>query len=361
MPTGGIFPHLDYLKMIKLDKLINWHPPKDWIEIQTIDAHTGGEPLRIIISGFPKLIGNTVLEKRAFAKTKFDSIRKALMWEPRGHSDMYGAIIVEPDTSGADFGVIFIHNEGYSTGCGHAVIALTKVFVETGLIPKTEPVTEVKMDVPSGFIRSYAEVKNCEITNVGFHNVPSFVQKLDGKVDVPGLGNIHYDLAFGGAFYAFVDVEQVGLDCTEEHHNALIEKGMMIKRAVMDSVKMDHPIQPELNFLYGTIFIGRAHRPNHHSRNVCIFADGEVDRSPTGTGVSARAAIHFARNEISIGETITIESIIGSTFSVKVDNVITFGKYDAVIPEVKGNAFITGKNTFWINPKDPLKDGFILR
>jgi len=347
--------------MIEIKKLKNWQAPEDWFEIQTIDAHTGGEPLRIIISGFPKLKGATLLEKRASAKNDFDQIRKALMWEPRGHADMYGALIVDPDTSGADFGVIFIHNEGYSTGCGHAVIALTKVFVETGLIEKTEPVTEVKMDVPSGFIRSFAEVKHGEITSVGFHNVPSFVQKIDSIVNVPGLGNIRYDLAFGGAYYAFVDVAQVDLDCTEEYYDELIEKGMLIKQAIMTSVQMDHPTESEMNFLYGTIFIGPAQDPKNHSRNVCIFAEGEVDRSPTGTGVSARAALHYARGEIGIGESITIESIIGSTFSVKVDEITTFGKYEAIIPEVRGTAFLTGKNTFWINPNDPMKDGFILR
>ena len=347
--------------MIEISKLKNWSPPKNWQEIQTIDAHTGGEPLRIVISGYPELRGNTLLEKRADAIDNHDEIRKTLMWEPRGHADMYGAIIVAPDTPGADFGVIFIHNEGYSTGCGHAVIALTKVFVETGLISKIEPVTEIKMDVPSGFIRSYAQVKNGEITRVGFHNVPSFVQSLDSMVDVPVLGSIQYDLAFGGAFYAFVDASQIGLDCSKENQQLLIENGMKIKRAIMESVEMDHPVEPDMNFLYGTIFTGPPKNPNHHSQNVCIFAEGEVDRSPTGTGVSARAAIHYARGEIGVGESITIESIIGSTFSVKVDRLTSFGQYEAVIPEVSGNAFITGKNTFWINPDDPLKDGFILR
>ena len=347
--------------MIDIKKLNHWQAPKNWYEIQTIDAHTGGEPLRIIISGFPKLEGDTLLKKRASAKKNFDQIRKTLMLEPRGHADMYGAIIVEPDTPDADFGVIFIHNEGYSTGCGHAVIALTKIFVETGLIKKTEPITEVKMDVPSGFIRAFAEVKHGEITKIGFHNVPSFVQQMDSIVTVPGMGNIQYDLAFGGAYYAFVDVAQFDLDCTQEYHDELIEKGMLIKQAIAKSVLMDHPTEPEMNFLYGTIFTGSPKDSNNHSRNVCIFAEGEVDRSPTGTGVSARAAIHYARGEIGIGESITIESIIGSTFSVKVDKITTFGKYEAVIPEVKGTAFLTGKNSFWINPKDPLKDGFILR
>jgi len=347
--------------MIAVNKLKNWNPPNGWIEFQTIDSHTEGEPLRIILSGYPELKGKTLLEKRTDAHRHHDELRKALIWEPRGHADMYGAIIVDPDTTSADFGVIFIHNEGYSTGCGHAVIALTKVFVETGLISMNEPETEVKMDVPSGFIKSYAKVKNGQVTGVRFENVPSFVQSLETKIDVPSLGPINYDLAFGGAFYAFVDVAQLGLDCTPEYQNQLIEIGMKIKHAVMDSVEMVHPLEPDMNFLYGTIFTSVSKDPNHHSRNVCIFAEGEVDRSPTGTGVSARAAILHAKGEIKVGESIIIESIIGSTFSVKVVTTTTFGHYDAVIPEVSGNAYITGKNTFWINPEDPLKNGFVLR
>jgi len=347
--------------MIEVNKLKNWNPPDGWTEFQTIDAHTEGEPLRIILSGYPELKGKTLLEKRTDAQNHHDELRKALIWEPRGHADMYGAIIVEPDTTGADFGVIFIHNEGYSTGCGHAVIALTKVFVETGLIPMNEPETEVKMDVPSGFIKSYAKVKNGQVTGVRFENVPSFVQSLDTEVDIPGLGTINYDLAFGGAFYAFVDVSQVGLDCTPEFQAQLIETGMKFKHAVMDSVEMAHPTDKKMNFLYGIIFTGASKDPNHYNRNVCIFAEGEVDRSPTGTGVSARAAILHAKGEIKVGESIIIESIIGSIFSVKVVATTTFGNYDAVIPEVSGNAYITGKNTFWINPEDPLKGGFILR
>ena len=347
--------------MIEVKKLKNWNPPEGWIEFQTIDTHTEGEPLRIILSGYPELKGKTLLEKRTDAKNNHDELRKALIWEPRGHADMYGAIIVEADTIGAEFGVIFIHNEGYSTGCGHAIIALTKVFVETGLISANEPETEVKMDVPSGFIKSYAKVKNGQVTGVRFENVPSFVQSIDTEVDVPGLGKINYDLAFGGAFYAFVDIAQLGLDCTPAHQNLLIENGMKIKYAIMDSVEMAHPLEPGMNFLYGTIFTSESKEPNHHSRNVCIFADGEVDRSPTGTGVSARAAILLSKGEIKVGESIVIESIIGSTFSVKIVATTTLGNYDAVIPEVSGNAFITGKNAFWINPEDPIKGGFILR
>ena len=346
--------------MIDLKKIKRYNPSKEWFEIQSIDTHTGGEPLRIIISGYPELKGKTILEKRKNAKDDFDNFRKVLMWEPRGHADMYGAIIVEPDSVDSHFGVIFTHNDGYSTGCGHAVIALTKVFVETGLIPMTEPETEVRMDVPSGFIRSFAKVKNGKVDSVRFQNVPSFVQKLNAEINVTKLGKIKYDLAFGGAFYAVVDVAQVGLECSKKNYYGLIEAGMKIKSAIMEEVEMNHPIEPEMNYLYGTIFTGPPKDPRHHSRNVCIFAEGEVDRCPTGTGVSARAAIHYARNEIIEEESLIIESILDSNFHVKVLKTTTLGNYESVIPEVSGNAFIIGKNTFWINPEDPLKDGFIL-
>ena len=282
------------------------------------------------------------------------------MLEPRGHADMYGAIITEPEKNDADFGVIFMHNDGYSTGCGHAVIGITKTFVETGLIKKDEPETTIKMDVPSGHITSFAQVEDGKVISARFINVPSFVDLLDAETEVLNR-KIKYDLAFGGAYYAIVNSDSFGLELDPENVNEIIDIGMNIKQSIMEEVRIMHPTEPEMNFLYGTIFTGPPKNSNNHSRNVCIFAEGEVDRSPTGTGVSARAAIHYARGEIGIRESITIESIIGSTFSVKVDEITTFGKYQAVVPEVRGTAFLTGKNTFWINPNDPLKDGFILR
>ena len=345
--------------MISLNKLNQFSVPDDWITIKTIEAHTGGEPLRIIIDGYPKLMGKTILDKRKDALLNYDHIRKAIIWEPRGHSNMYGAVLIEPDSPEADLGVIFMHNEGYSTGCGHAVIALTKVLIEMDLIQMTEPETKVKMDVPSGYIESFAKIDNGNVKSIRFQNVPSFVQSLDATIDIPEIGSVQYDLAFGGAYYAIVDVDQVKLKCTEQYHDALIDKGMRIKQAIMNSVKIKHPIEPEMDFLYGTIFTDLAQDSKNHSRNVCIFADGELDRSPTGTGVSARAAIHYERNEIKLGESITIESILGSSFSVRIDRTIEYGKYNAIIPEVTGDAYITGMNTFFINPDDPLKDGFI--
>ncbi len=338
----------------------DWTPPNDWCKITTIDAHTEGEPLRIILSGYPELPGDTILARRRYAKKHFEHLRTALMWEPRGHADMYGCIVTPPVSQDADFGVLFIHNEGFSTMCGHAIIGVTKVVLELGLLKKQEPETRIKIDTPAGMVTAYARVENGIVKSVYFHNVPSFVFALNETVAVPGIGSVNYDIAFGGAFYAFVQAEDIGLTCTPEHFRALIEKGMAIKHAVMASRPVTHPFEDDLNFLYGTIFLGPPISANAHSRNVCIFAEGEVDRSPTGTGVSARMALHFAKKEIGINEPMVIESIIGSSFTGKVIESTTFGPHAAIIPEVEGRAFITGMHDFLIDPTDPLKDGFIL-
>jgi trans-L-3-hydroxyproline dehydratase len=199
------------------------------------------------------------------------------------------------------------------------------------------------------------------VEEVSFRNVPSFVAQLDANVLLPGLGNVRYDLAFGGAFYAYVQAEDVGLECKPADYRALIEVGMAIKRAVMHGRRIKHPDDAELGFLYGTIFIGPPESREAHSRNVCVFADGEVDRSPTGTGVSGRLAIHHARGEIGLDQSIVIESILGTTFSGRVLEETRVGEYKAVIPEVTGSAYITGRHEFVIDPADPLAKGFMLR
>ncbi|RLC48155.1 MAG: proline racemase, partial [Candidatus Cloacimonadota bacterium] len=335
--------------------------PETWLKIKTIDAHTAGGPLRIILSGLPEIKGKTILEKRKYLQKNYDYLRTALMFEPRGHADMYGAIITPPVTEGSDFGVIFLHNEGYSTMCGHGIIALTKVAIQTGMIEAIEPITEIKMDTPAGLVTSFAKVKNGNIESVYFHNVPSFVLAMDERISVPGVGDIKYDIAFGGAFYAFVNADELKIELNENNYIELIDKGMAIKKAVSENYKITHPFEEELSFLYGTIFISNPTGESSNSRNVCIFAEGEVDRSPTGTGVSARMALHYARGELKIHEPMVIESIIGSNFKGSVHEVTTYGPVEAVISEVEGNAFITGKHEFLIDPEDPLKKGFILR
>jgi len=340
---------------------INWNPPKDWIKIRTIDAHAAGEPLRVIIDGFPEVKGNSILKKRRYIKENYDCLRKRLMWEPRGHSDMYGALITEPEKSDSDLGVIFMHNEGYSTMCGHGIIALTKVIVETGIVIKKEKCPILNIDTPAGTVSAKVYLKKGKVHSVSFINVPSFVFKSAQKIKIDGIGEIKYNIAFGGAFYVFCDAKQAGINIIPEDFSQIIDKGKKIKKAVENKTKIEHPFKQELGFLYGTIFIGEPEKPQNHSRNVCVFADGEVDRSPTGTGVSARAAIHYFKNELSKNQKISIESILGTIFEVKIKEVKQYGKQKAVIPEVSGKAFITGENIFYFDPDDPLKNGFFLR
>jgi len=342
-------------------KFANWQPSKNALVIETLDCHTGGEPLRIITSGFPELNGESVLAKRKDCKNRFDHLRTALMFEPRGHADMYGAIVVEPERSSSHFGAIFIHNEGYSSMCGHATIALAKFAVESGVVKKTGDVTQVLIDVPCGQITAYAYGKSDIIESVNFDCVPSYVVHQNKNIFIEGLGDIQFDLAFGGAYYVYLDVRQLGITCDRQYYNQLISYGRKIKAEVARQFPIEHPFEADLSFLYGTIFIEPSETEGIHSKNVCIFADGEVDRSPTGSGVSGRAAIHFAKEELALNQVITIESILGSQFSVEVIKTVKFGEHQAIIPRVSGEAFITGKQQFIIDKKDPLQQGFILR
>ncbi|MGA9532413.1 MAG: proline racemase family protein [Anaerolineales bacterium] len=341
--------------------MTNWQPPKDWSRIETIDAHTAGEPFRVITAGLPDIPGETILERRRWAQENLDDLRRSLMWEPRGHADMYGCIPTPPVSAGADIGVLFTHNGGFSTMCGHGIIGIATVALETGMLPIQGAETPIGIDTPAGFVQAVATVDGDRVTRVRFRNVPSYVAAADQTVDINGLGNVRYDLAFGGAYYAFVDAEEAGVDLHPRSVRTLIERGRAIKRAVSQSISINHPFEEDLGFLYGTIFLGPPDDPANHSRNVCIFADGEVDRCPTGTGVSARLAIHRSRGEIEVGQWIEIESILGTLFRGRVVEETSFGSHAAVIPEVEGSAFITGMSTFLVDPDDPLKHGFLLR
>jgi len=329
--------------------------------ITTIDAHTAGEPLRVIVDGVPALPGATILEKRRYFREHLDFLRTALMWEPRGHADMYGCVLTEPETPDGDLGVIFMHNEGYSTMCGHGIIGLAKVVLDTGMVEKEGATPILRIDTPAGRVTAHARREGEQVVEVSFLNVPSFVYALDQVVEVDGLGEVRYDVAFGGAFYAFCRAEDLGLRLVPEEFRRLIDLGMRIKRAVMESLEIRHPFEEDLSFLYGTIFVGPPHDPAHHSRNVCVFAEGQVDRCPTGTGVSARAALHHARGELAVGEPFIVESILGTCFTGRVVKTTTFGPYDAVVPEVTGSAYICGRNELLIDPDDPLRHGFMLR
>jgi proline racemase len=323
--------------------------------------HTGGEPVRIITGGLPEIPGITVLERRRYFREHLDHIRTGLMWEPRGHSDMYGVVPGPPDTPDGDLSAFFLHNEGYSTMCGHATLALARYAVERGTLSHYDGKRDILIDVPAGRIRAKVIYQDGKYIGSSFFNVPSFVFLRDGVLGMESLGQVHFDIAYGGAFYAFVKAADFELEMVPSNSNKFIELGRMIKRGVAEKYPVQHPFEPDLSFLYGTIFTGPAADPRHHSRNVCIFANGELDRSATGSGVSARAALHFDKGELKAGERIIIESILGTTMEVEVAETTTFGPYKAVVPRVSGKAYFTGEHVFVFEDEDPLIRGFILR
>lgn len=337
---------------------MTWTPPSDWARITTIDAHAAGEPLRIVTGGLPPIPGDTILAKRRYAHEHLDHLRRALMFEPRGHADMYGCILTEPVTPDGDLGVLFMHNEGYSTMCGHGVIALVTVLLETGML---DPREVIRLDTPAGRVTAGANFDGKRVRSVAFENVPSFAYRLDQSVMVSGIGEIRYDVGFGGAFYAYCKAEDLGVRIAPEEFRKLIEAGMAVKHAVMNSLEIKHPVEADLGFLYGTIIDSPPVVEGADSRNVCIFAEGEVDRSPTGTGVSGRMALEHAKGRLRVGEPFVIESLIGTRFTGRVVRETMFREYAAVVPEVEGSAWITGRQEFLIAPDDPLKDGFVLR
>jgi proline racemase len=336
--------------------------PSGTIRLTTIEAHAAGEPLRIVVDGLSEIPGATILERRRFLRDNLDYVRQALMWEPRGHYNMYGCVVTPPVSSEADFGVLFMHNEGYSTMCGHGVIALVTVLVESGAVKVEGEQAKINLDTPAGLVRATAHLEDGHVAKVSFLNVPSFLYARDLAIEVPGYGQVVCDVAWGGAFYAVLPAARVGLRVVPEQTAALVAAGEAIKRAVNAVLPVKHPFEEDLSFLYGTILTDAPEETSHHSRNICVFAKAEVDRSPTGTGVSARLAVHHARGEITRGESIVIESILGrhSTFSGRVVAETRVGPFPAVIPEVSGSAFITGRCEFVIDPRDPLGRGFLV-
>ena len=332
------------------------------IRIETIDAHTAGEPLRLIVSGFPSVKGKTVLEQRDYVRKKFDHLRRALMLEPRGHADMYGALLTPPEREGSHAGVLFMHNEGFSTMCGHGVIAVGTIAVERNLIvvPR-EPDGSVRLtlDSPAGQIFATVHTDGARVRYVSFRNVPSFVLHPSLPIRV-GTRDVHVDVAFGGAFYAIVDSEMVGIPIVPERLPDLRRVGMEIKHAVEKAVTVEHPLEPQLRGIYGTIFTGLPSNPLADLRNVTIFADAEVDRSPCGTGTAAVMAVLAAMGVLTRDQRFTHESIIGTTFRGRVVDEALVGELAAIVPEIEGEAYITGENTFLIDDRDPLKHGFRL-
>lgn len=311
--------------------------PKPPPRITTVDYHTAGEPFRIVTGGVPPLEGATVVDKRLWAAENLDQVRRLLIFEPRGHADMYGCFVTEPDDPAGDLGVVFFHNAGYSTACGHGTIALVTWAVDSGLVGGAG---EVVVDVPSGRLRTWPRLEGGRVRSVRFRNVPAFVH-----TDHLRASDRDASIAFGGAFYAIVE-ERV----TPAELPRLIELGRRIKTAIERDREVVHPTQPELRGIYGVIF-------TEGNRNVTVFADGEVDRSPCGSGTSARLALLHSRGLLAIGEPYVHESVIGTRF----EGWVVEARAGAVLTEVEGSAHRTGEHVFVLDPDDELGTGFLLR
>jgi proline racemase len=324
------------------------------VRVTTTDYHTAGEPFRIVTGGVAPLEGATVLDKRRFALERLDDVRKLLVFEPRGHADMYGCFVTEPDDGGADLGVVFFHNAGYSTACGHGTIALVSWALETGRLEAVEPETRVVVDVPSGRLETVAAVTAGRVERVRFRNVPSYVEARG--LEAAGLV---VDVAFGGAFYASVESP---LALQRESLPRLIELGRAIKRGLESEREFVHPLEPELRDIYGVIFFeGLDTGPRLRQRNVAVFADGEVDRSPCGSGTSARLALLDADGQLARGAELVHQSIVGTEFVARVVGEVEVAGRPAVVTEVEGSAHKTGEHEFVLDERDELGPGFLLR
>ncbi|WP_293948634.1 proline racemase family protein [Sneathiella sp.] len=330
--------------------------------IQTVEMHTGGEPLRIVTDGIPVPEGRTLLDKRAYLRDHADQYRKFLMFEPRGHKDMYGALLVPPDHPEADIAVIFMHNEGYSTMCGHAIIALGRYVLDYGLKVKETDETPVNIQCPCGLVRAVVETKEGVTGAVRFESVPAFAYKLGQFVETREYGPVEIDIGYGGAFYAVLEAATIGLDVRNSPARDLTAAGAAISEAVKAQIPISHPEEADLGFLYGTILTdGKTGRDGNSSANICIFADQQVDRSPTGSGVTARMALMAARGEMAAGETAIFESITGTRFNGKILRETKVGPHAAVTVEVTGHAYYSGTAEFTYEDGDPLAGGFLLR
>jgi proline racemase len=322
--------------------------------IHAVDYHTAGEPFRIVTGGVPPLEGRSILEKRRFAAERLDDVRRLLVYEPRGHADMYGCFVVEPDDDGADLGVVFFHNAGYSTACGHGTIALVTWALESGRLEAGEPETQVVVDVPSGRLETVARVQDGHVAAVRFRNVPSFV--VARGIEAGGLAA---DVAFGGAFYASVEAP---FAVEPANVTRFIELGRTIKRELEVAQGFVHPLEPELRDVYGVVFFERlGEGPPLAQRNVTVFADGEVDRSPCGSGTSARLAVLDESGELRRGDELLHTSVIGTEFRARVVDDAEVAGIPAVVTEVEGSAHYTGRHEFALEPADPLGTGFLLR
>ncbi|MCF6093679.1 proline racemase family protein [Microaerobacter geothermalis] len=325
--------------------------------IQTIDSHTMGEPTRIITGGAPRILGKTMMEKKLYMESELDWLRKLLMSEPRGHKDMFGAILTEPCDETCDLGVVFMDSKGYLNMCGHGTMGTVTTAINTGIM-KPKPV--IRLDTPAGVVECKVKIENDTVKEVSLKNVPSFVLYQDIDIDLPEIGKITMDIAFGGSIFGIVDAAQLGLKLMMEEHQQLIYFGKLIMTEANKQVKVAHPLIPQINKIDLVEFSLLSNKPGIHYRNVVVFGNGQIDRSPCGTGTCAKMASLYQKKKLALHVEFVHESIINSTFVGKLLDVQQVGKYQAVIPQITGSAWITGMHQFIIEKDDPYPEGFLI-
>jgi proline racemase len=329
--------------------------------IQTVESHTAGEPTRIVIGGLPKIPGKTMPEKMQYLQANMDYLRTMLMLEPRGHNDMFGAVYTEPISEEADIGIIFMNAGGYLNMCGHGSIGASTCAVELGIVPMVEPYTNVVLEAPAGMIRARVKVENGKAVEASIVNVAAFLYKKDVVIDVPEVGKVKMDISFGGSFFALVKATEVSIELESKNAAKLNDVGMKIIKAVNEEVEIEHPILKHIRTVDLCEFYGPARSEDADMQNVVVFGQGQVDRSPCGTGTSAKLADLYSRGEMRVGDSMVNESIICTKFTGKILSETTVGSFKAIIPEITGSAYITGFSQFTVDDDDPVKYGFILK
>ncbi len=322
-----------------------------------VDSHTEGMPTRVVTGGFAPIPGETMNDKRLYFQENLDHLRRLLMTEPRGDGAMSGSILMPPTRDDCDFGVLYIEVSGLLPMCGHGTIGTATVLVETGMVEVVEPVTTIRLDTPAGLVIARVAVSDGHADSVTIENVPSYTERLDAKVEVPGLGTVPYSLAFGGNFYAMVDLDDVGIEFDRKHKQDILQAGLKIMDAINESQPPKHPTIEGLDHVHHVEFIAPGSTAEY-SRHAMAIYPGWFDRSPCGTGTSARMAELYSRGELPLETDFINESFIGSQFTGRLIAETKVGEYDAVIPTITGRAWVTGIGQYLLDPSDPFPEGF---
>jgi len=327
--------------------------------LHCVESHTEGMPTRVVVGGVAPLPGATMEERRQWFMANNDELRTLLMYEPRGHAAMSGAILQPSTRPDADWGVLFIEVSGCLPMCGHGTIGVATVLVETGMVEVTEPVTSVRLDTPAGLVIAEVAVRDGKAESVSIRNVASFVTALDATVEVPGYGTVRYDMAFGGNFYAIVELEEIGVPFGRDHGRALMDAGMAIMAAIDESDPPVHPENPGITGCHHIQLVAPGSTPQH-SRHAMAIYPGWFDRSPCGTGTSARLAQLCHRGLLGDGEELRNESLLGTHFTARVHDTTQVAGIPAVVPVVTGRAWISGTSQWFLDESDPFPAGFLL-